>query len=71
MQVFLAIHGIPVVQQPPYFPNMAPSDFWLFPHLKTELKGKRFEDIDAIKKNATNTLNIIPKDFFQTCFQQW
>jgi len=43
----------------------------LFPQLKTVLKGKRFEDIDAIKKNATSTLNTIPKDSFQKCFQQW
>jgi hypothetical protein len=32
IQVFLASHGIPVVQQPPYFPNMAPCDAWLFPN---------------------------------------
>jgi hypothetical protein len=40
---------------------MAPCDFWLFPQLKTWLKGNRFEDIDEIKKNATSTLNTIPK----------
>jgi len=43
---------------------MALCDFWL-------LKGKRFEDTDAIKKNATSTLNTIPKDSFKKCFQQW
>jgi hypothetical protein len=32
---------------------------------------KRFEDIGAIKKNATSTLNTIPKDSFKKCFQQW
>ena len=53
-------------------PDMALCDFWLFPQLKTVLKGKRFEDNDAIKKNATmSTLNTIPKDSFQKCFQQW
>jgi len=67
----LASHGIPVDQQPPYSPDMAPCDFWLFSQLKAVLKGKRFEDIDAIKKNATSTLNTIPKDSFQKCFQQW
>jgi len=40
-------------------------------NLKTVLKGKRFEDVDAIKKNVTSTLNTIPKDSFQKCFQQW
>ena len=71
IQVFLASHGIPVVQQPPYSPDMAPCDFWLFPQLKTVLKGKRFEDVDAIKKNVTSTLNTFPKDSFKKCFQQW
>jgi hypothetical protein len=57
---------IPVIQQPPYSPDMAPCDFWLFPQLKTALKQKRFEDIDAIQKNATSTLHDIPKDFKKT-----
>ena len=35
IQHFLAKHGIPVVRQPPYSPDMAPYDFWLFPKLKT------------------------------------
>jgi hypothetical protein len=35
----------------------------LFPQLKTVLNGKRFEDIDAIQKNATSTLHTITKDF--------
>jgi hypothetical protein len=62
IQVFLASHGIPVIQQPPYCPDMAPCDFWLFPQLTTVLKGNRFEDIDEIKKNATSMMNTIPKD---------
>jgi histone-lysine N-methyltransferase SETMAR len=62
INVFLANHGIPVVQKPPYSPDMAPCDFWLFPQLKTVLKGNKFEDIE-IKKNTTSTLNTIPKDF--------
>jgi hypothetical protein len=32
------------------------------------LKGKRFEDIDAIKKNATRTLNTILKYSFKKMF---
>jgi hypothetical protein len=34
IQVLLASHGIPVVQQPPYSPDMAPCEFWLFPPIK-------------------------------------
>jgi histone-lysine N-methyltransferase SETMAR len=62
IQVFLASHGIHVVQQPPYSPDMAPCDFWLFPQVKTVLKGKGFKDTDTIQKNATSTLHTIPKN---------
>jgi hypothetical protein len=68
-QVFLASHGIPVVQQPPYSSDMVSCDFWLFLQPKTVFKENRFED--KIKKNATSTLNTIPKDSFKICFQQW
>jgi hypothetical protein len=70
IQVSLTGHGIPLVQQPLHSPEMVPSDFWLFSQLKTVLKWKTFEDIDAIKKNATSTLNIVPKYSFKKCFQQ-
>jgi len=39
--------------------------FGCSPQLKTVLKGKRFEDIDTIKQNATSTPNTIPKDSFK------
>ena len=71
IQVFLASHGIPVIQQPPYSSDMATCDFWLFPQLKMVLKSKIFEDIDAIKNKVTSTVNTVPKDSFQKCFQQW
>ena len=36
---FLAKDNMALVQQPPYSPDLAPCDFWLFPKLKTTLKG--------------------------------
>ncbi|XP_055952375.1 uncharacterized protein LOC129988229 isoform X2 [Argiope bruennichi] len=33
IQTFFAEHGIPVISQPPYSPDMAPCEFWLFPKL--------------------------------------
>ena len=32
----------------PYLPDLMPCDFWLFPKLKSPLKGKRFQTISAI-----------------------
>ena len=31
IQGFLAKHNIPLIRQAPYFPDMSPCDFWLFP----------------------------------------
>ena len=50
---FLAKHQITHVTQLPYSPDLAPCNFWLFPKLKSPLKGKRFQTIDEIQKNMT------------------
>ena len=70
-QQFLAKHGTAQLQQPPYSPDLAPCDFFLFPRLKKVLKGHRFEATEDIKRNSTKTLLYIPKDEFAKCFQRW
>jgi hypothetical protein len=37
------------MDHPPYSPDLAPADVWLFPELKSVLKGKRFSDVEDIK----------------------
>ena len=71
IQTFLAKHNIPVVRQAPYSPDMAPCDYWLFPHLKMQLKGTRFESQDDIIQNMMAKLYSIRKEAFQKCFEQW
>jgi len=63
--------SIPVITQPPYSPDLAPSDFWLFPTPKMCLKGTRFASMEDIKSNAAAKLRKIPKEAFRWCFQQW
>jgi len=60
-----------VVPQPPYPPDLAPADFFLFPKLKSTLKGRRFDIFDEIQKNSTKELFAIPKEAFQIAFQSW
>jgi len=62
IQTLLAKHNIPVVRQAPYSPDMAPCDFWLFAHLKTQLKGTRFESRNDIIRNTTAKLYSIRKE---------
>jgi len=39
---FLAKKNIPALPHPPYSPDLAPCDFYLFPKLKLKLKGHHF-----------------------------
>jgi len=50
---------------------LAPADFFLFPKLKSTLKGRRFDTFDEIQKNSTKELFAIPKEAFQKAFQSW
>ena len=48
---FLAKQQINQVTQPRYSPDLAPCNFWLFPRLKSPLKGKRFQTISEIQED--------------------
>ena len=54
-----------------YSPDLAPCDFFLFPKIKSALKGTRFEFVDAVKAKATQLLNSLKQDDLQHCFQKW
>jgi transposase len=45
---------------PPYSPDLAPADLWLFPKLKSVLKGKCFSNAKDIKSSVKNILTNIP-----------
>jgi hypothetical protein len=66
---FLARKQVTVLHHPSYLPDLAPADFFLFPKLKSQLKGKSFEDIATIQANVTEQIRSIPKDSFKKSFQ--
>ena len=51
----LAYLGFQCLDHPPYSPDLAPSDYNLFPGLKKQLKGRRFSS-DAEVIAAAETL---------------
>jgi hypothetical protein len=59
---FLAKRGIPVLSHPPYSPNLAPTDFSLFPELKIVVKGMRFEAASSIQQTVMRELKAIRKE---------
>ncbi|KAI6656057.1 hypothetical protein LOD99_1791 [Oopsacas minuta] len=41
--------GFEFFPHPPYSPDLAPSDYWLFGEMKRPLRGKRFEDFKQLE----------------------
>jgi len=68
---FLTKNSTNIIEQPPYSPDMAPADFFLFPKLKLSLRGTRFQSIEDIKENLRRELKSIPENAFKKCFDDW
>ena len=52
---YLTKIGIKTVPQPPYIPDVAPSDFCLFP----KLSGCRYETIEEMKEAVTKVIDTL------------
>jgi hypothetical protein len=61
---FLNKNETTIVPQALYLPDLAPAVFFLFPKLKSTLKG-RFDTFDEIQKHSTKELFAIPNEAFQ------
>jgi hypothetical protein len=59
------------MDHPPYLPDLASCDFWLFPKLQNALKGQRIADIPDNQHSVTTLPQGIPENYFQDCFWQW
>ena len=59
MRSYLVKHQITQVTQPLYSPHLTPCDFWLFPKLKSPLKGKRFQVVNEIQETTVGQLTVI------------
>jgi transposase len=68
---FLASKKLTMLEHPPYSPDLAPNDFFLFPKIKEILKGRHFDDTDDIRNNKTAALKAIPQNRFQNCSEGW
>ena len=57
---YLTKMGIKTVPQPPYSPDLAPCNFWLF----TKLRGCRYETIEEMKEAETKVIDTLTQEGF-------
>ena len=58
--------GIKTVPHPPYSPDFAPCDFWLFP----KLRGCHYETIEEMKEAVTKVIDMITQEELHGAFQK-
>ena len=57
---YLSKMGIKTVPQPPYSPDFAPCDFWLFP----KLRGCRYETTEEMKEAVMKVIDTLTQEDF-------
>ena len=63
--------GIKTVPHPPYSPDLAPCDFWLFPKLQENLRANRYSTIEDMKEAVTRVLNTLTQEDFQKFLERY
>ena len=67
---FLVQRKVTVLDHPPYSPDFAPAVYFLFPKVKSHLKGHLFDSFSDIQLAVTSTLNTTAKDDFYKGIQK-
>jgi [histone H3]-lysine36 N-dimethyltransferase SETMAR len=65
-QGLISDFGWTVMPHPPYSPDLAPSDYHLFPKLKEHLGGLRFQTDNEVKTEVTRFLKGLAAEFYST-----
>ncbi|UYV69539.1 hypothetical protein LAZ67_6003926 [Cordylochernes scorpioides] len=68
---FLSKNSTIQIPHPPYSPDLAPNDLFLYPKLKMKLKGRKFDNVDMIQAESKATLRNLSKSDFISCFDNW
>jgi hypothetical protein len=68
---YLEEYGLRTAQDPPYFPDLAPSDFFLFGHVKRALQGSEFQTVEELLAAMVGILNAIPTETLMSTVHEW
>lgn len=68
---FIASEGVQLLSHPPYSPDLAPCDFFLFPHVKKQIRGTRYESPDDAVGAFTRAVEGINENVWIDVFRQW
>jgi hypothetical protein len=64
-------NSIVTILHPPYSPDLVPSNFGSFGHIKTSLAGPVFNDVDKLLEGVVQFLNKIQPSELQFVLYYW
>ncbi len=67
---FLGEHNMDLLPHPPYSPDLAPNDYFLYPELKKILRGQNFRNIQSVQEAVMRELRKFTVDQFQAAFHE-
>jgi hypothetical protein len=67
----MAVHELKTAPHPPYSPDLAPSDCFLFDHLKKTLQGSEFDNAEELLDAKVKILSAISLETLLATFHQW
>lgn len=68
---FLTTENIELMGHPPYSPDLAPNDFFLFPNIKDKLRGQRFTSAEEAVEAFKNHVLEVSHAEWKKCFEKW
>ena len=63
--------GVTTLPHPPYSPDVAPCDFYLFGYLKHLLAGQSFDNADDLVQAIWKIMEQIPKSVYVSVYTEW
>jgi len=68
---FLANKNITLLEHLPYSPDLAHCDFFLFPKIKSVLKGTNFVSVENVKAKTAEIISSLTEHDLRNCFEHW
>jgi transposase len=70
-RTFCEENGLRLGFHPPYSPDLAPSDFFLFGYVKTRLKGMAFRSYEELLNAIVEVVTGIESQTLTSVFEHW
>ena len=63
--------GFERINHAPYSPDCAPMDFAVFPQLKSDMRGRRFTDLQEIRMAVRKAISGYSSDWYSDIYNKW